>query len=46
MFVFVGYLFMFYGFFKFYEKSIEICNYKFYFEMIIIYYLVFYSDVD
>lgn len=48
MFVFVGYLFMFYEFFKLYEKSIEICNYMFYFDVYWWneYYLIFYSDVE
>lgn len=46
MFAFAGYPPTPYGFSKLYEKSIETRNYKLYFEMIIIYYLAFYSDAD
>lgn len=46
MFAFAGYPPTPYGFSKLYEKSTETRNYKFYFEMIIIYYLAFYSDAD
>lgn len=46
MFAFAGYPPTPYGFSKLYEKSIETRNYKLYFEMIIIYYLEFYSDAD
>lgn len=34
------------GFSELYEKSTETCNYKFYFVMIIKYYLAFYSEAD
>lgn len=46
MFTFAGYPPTPYGFSKLYEKSIETRNYKLYFEMIIKYYLAFYSDAD
>lgn len=46
MFTFAGYPPTPYGFSKLYEKSTETRNYKLYFEMIIKYYLAFYSDAD